>query len=240
MKTTIPLSSGSYPMAFSPYGLTGYVGNGYADCGTVNGIHRINLFTNKKIGFIPTSVPVSDFAVSPRDGLALVSGGDRIVVVDLASRVERGSVQCGLAPCTYLYAGGIAFNATGTRAYMIDFHGNTLSTIDTDPRSLLYLHELSRVPVPAERGQNAWGIQIQNDRATVVVMGEPSHAVSFDVTTDTPAPISLDAVGNFAYEFAVSPRPPQHDDCRKNRWFEFEEFRNQERCLTFWWKGDRD
>ncbi len=138
MTGTIALPGGSYPMAFSPNGRLGYVGNGYVDCGAVNGIYRLSTTTDKVLGFIPTSMPVSDVAVSPRDGLALASGGDRVVVVDLKANAKGGAVMCGLIQCEYRFTGGLAFNATGTRAYAVDFHANTLSTINTDQASALY------------------------------------------------------------------------------------------------------
>ena len=91
------------------------------DCGPTNGIYRLNLETSTLTGFIPTSLPVSDVAVSPTDGLALASGADRIVVVDLTANAEVGTVLCGTSPCSYGFSGGVAFNATGTRAYAVDF-----------------------------------------------------------------------------------------------------------------------
>ncbi len=74
MTGTIALPGGSYPIAFSLNGRLGYVGNGYVDCGAVNGIYRLSTTTDKLLGSIPTSMPVSDVAVSPADGLALASG----------------------------------------------------------------------------------------------------------------------------------------------------------------------
>jgi len=70
MTGSIALPGGSYPMAFSPNGRTGYAGNGYVDCGAVNGIYQINLSTHQSLGFISTSVPVSDVAVSSDDQCA--------------------------------------------------------------------------------------------------------------------------------------------------------------------------
>ena len=231
MTGTIALPGGSYPMAFSPNGRLGYVGNGYVDCGAVNGIYRLSTTTDTLLGFIPTSMPVSDVAVSPLDGLALASGGDRVVVVDLAASTEAGAVMCGLSQCTYRFSGGLAFNATGTRAYAIDFHGNTLSTINTDPSSPLYLQELSRVPIAANsRNQNAWQVAVRQDRAIVVVMGWPGHVISFDISTDTPVPVSLDPIGSYAYEFDVWTLPLSEKDCSKSNWMNFGGLKNQGDC----------
>jgi YVTN family beta-propeller protein len=233
MTGTIALPSGSYPMAFSPNGRTGYVGNGYADCGTANGIYQVNLSLNKTQGFIPTSVPVSDVAISPDSLLALASAGNRVVVVDVAANAETGAVMCGLAPCAYVFSGGLAFNAAGTRAYLVDFHANTLSTINTDRSSALYLQELSRVPVPAGAGQNAWQVAVRQDRAIVAVMGFPGHMVSFDVSTDVPVSSGLETVGTYAYEFDVWTRPASEIECKGSGWMSFGGFRNQGDCLTF-------
>ena len=231
MTGTIALPGGSYPMAFSPNGRLGYVGNGYVDCGAVNGIHRLSTTTDKLLGFIPTSMPVSDVAVSPADGLALASGGDRVVVVDLAANAETGAVMCGLTPCAYRFSGGLAFNATGTRAYAVDFHGNTLSTINTDRSSALYLQELSRVPIFAPQwNQNAWRVAVRQDRAIVVVQGWPGHAISFDISTDIPVPVSLDPVGTYAYEFDIWTLPSSADACSNSNWMNFGGFKNQGDC----------
>ena len=231
MTGTIALPSGSYPMAFSPNGRLGYVGNGYHDCGTVNGIYRLSTTTDKLLGFIPTSMPVSDVAVSPRDGLALASGGDRVVVVNLVANAEAGAVMCGLAPCEYLFSGGLAFNATGTRAYAVDFHANTLSTINTDVSSALYLQELSRVPIPANsHNQNAWQVAVRQDRAIVIVMGWPGHAISFDISTDTPVPVNVDPIGTYAYEFDVWTLPSSDVDCSKFNWMNFGGLKSQGDC----------
>jgi YVTN family beta-propeller protein len=200
---TINTSSGTYPMAFSQDGQTGYVGNGYVDCGAVNGIHRVNLTTNAVLGFLPTSVPVSDVAVWPLGPYALATG-ERIVMVDLAATGgEVGAVLCGSTPCSYLYGGGVVFNAAGTRAYATDFHANTLSTIDTDPASPTFQQELSRVAVPASEGQNAWQVAVRDNRAYVAVLGFASQTVAFDISTDTPTPLSVQPVGDYAYELAV-------------------------------------
>jgi YVTN family beta-propeller protein len=233
MTGTIALTSGSYPMTFSPNGRTAYVGNGYADCGTVDGIYRVNLSTSKTEGFIPTSGPVSDVAISPDDRLALASGTSRVLVIDVAANAETGAVMCGLTPCTYTYSGGLAFNAAGTRAYVIDFHANTLSTINTDRSSPLYLQELSRVPVLAGPGQNAWQVAVRQDRAIVAVMGFPGHVISFDLSTDVPVPVSVDPVGTYAYEFDIWTRPASGNACKTGGWMSFGGFKNQGNCLNF-------
>jgi YVTN family beta-propeller protein len=233
MTGTIALPSGSYPMAFSPNGRTAYVGNGYADCGAVNGIYRVGLSTGKAEGFIPTSGPVSDVAISPDDRLALASGTNRVVVVDVATSTETAAVMCGLTPCTYVYSGGLAFNAAGTRAYVIDFQANTLSTINTDRLSPLYLQELSRVPVFAEQGENAWQVAVRQDRAIVAVMGFPGHVISFDISGDIPVAISLDPVGTYAYEFDIWTRPTSEADCKNLGWTTLGGYKNQGNCLNF-------
>jgi YVTN family beta-propeller protein len=205
MTGQIALPTGSYPMAFSSSGLVGYIGNGYGGlhpCGSANGIYRVNLLTNKTIGFIPTSLPVSDVAVAPTGRFALATGADRIVVVDLTTNSEMRAVTCGLAPCTYGFSGGIVFNGAGTRAYAVDYFDNTLSTIDTNPDSPQFLRELSRVPVITS-GERAWQVVVHKDRAVVVVIGYPGEAISFDISTDVPMPIEATPVGDFAYELDV-------------------------------------
>jgi YVTN family beta-propeller protein len=231
MTGTIALPGGSYPMAFSPNGRVGYVGNGYFSCGTVHGIHRLSTTTDTLLGFIPTSMPVADVVVSPADGLALASGGDRVIVVDLAANAEVGAVMCGPTRCAYSYSGGLAFNATGTRAYVVDFYGNTLSTINTDRSSALYLQELSRVPVFApEPLQNAWQVAVRQDRAIVIVQGWPGHMISFDISTDIPVPVSLNSPGTYAYEFDVWTLPSSGDDCKTFNWMNFGGLKNQGDC----------
>jgi len=237
MTGAIRLPSGSYPMAFSRNGQTGYAGNGYEGCGAVNGIHRFNLSKNTTSAFIRTSVAISDIALSPLGTFALASGGNRIVVVDLAKNMEIGAAMCGLAPCTYVFGGGLVFNDAGTRAYMIDSHGNTLSTIDTDPSSASFLHELSRVPVFAERNQYAWQVVVRHNRAVVVVMGEVSHAIGFDISTDIPVPLSLERVGNYAYELDVWTNPSSAGDCRSIGRMSSGGPKNQGDCPGFAGKG---
>lgn len=233
MTGTIALPSGSYPMTFSPNGRTAYVGNGYADCGAVNGIYRVSLSTSKTSGFIPTSGPVSDVAISPDDSLALASGTNRVLIVDVAIGTETGAVMCGLTPCTYQYSGGLAFNAAGTRAYVIDFQANTLSTINTDRSSAMYLQELSRVPVFATPGQNAWQVAVRQDRAIVAVMGFPGHIISFDISGDVPVAVGLDPVGTYAYEFDIWTRPTSEADCKSLGWSTLGGYKNQGNCLNF-------
>jgi YVTN family beta-propeller protein len=231
MTGTIALPGGSYPMAFSPNGRLGYVGNGYFDCGAVHGIHRLSTTTDTLLGFIPTSMPVADVVVSPADGLALASGGDRVVVVDLAANAEAGAVMCGLIQCKYRFSGGLAFNATGTRAYAVDFYGNTLSTINTDRSSALYLQELSRVPVFApQRDQNAWQVAVRQDRAIVVVQGWPGHLISFDISTDIPVPVSLNSPGTYAYDIDIWTLPSSVDACSNSNWMNFGGLKNQGDC----------
>jgi YVTN family beta-propeller protein len=232
MTGTIRLSGGTYPMAFSRNGQTGYAGNGYADCGAVNGIHRLNLARNTSSGFIPTSVPVADIAIFPLGGFALASGGNRIVVVDLLRNREAGAVRCGPAPCTYSYAGGIAFNATGTRAYMVDFHANTLSTIDTNPFSARFLQELSRVPVFAGPGQSAWQVKVGENVALVTVMGFPGHVIRFDISADVPVPLTMDYVGSYAYELDMWTNPPSADACGTPGRRSFEELFHYGLCVV--------
>jgi hypothetical protein len=170
-------------------------------------------------------------AVSPADGLALASGGDRVVVVDLAANAEAGAVMCGPTRCAYKYGGGLAFNATGTRAYVVDFHGNTLSTINTDRSSALYLQELSRVPVFApQRLQNAWQVAVRQDRAIVAVQGWPGHMISFDISTDIPVPVSLNSPGTYAYEFDIWTLPSSVDACSNSNWMNFGGMKNQGDC----------
>lgn len=233
MTGTIALPSGSYPMTFSQNGHIGYVGNGYDGCGAVNGLYRVNLSTNTLLGFIPTSGAVSDVAVSPAGRFALATGG-RIVVVDLVANAESGAVMCGLAPCSYLFGGGIEFNAMGTRAYAVDYFANTLSTIDTDPSSTRYLHELSRVPVTATLNQGAWQVAVRQDRAYVIVLGFPGHMVTFDISTDTPVQLSVEPVGDYAYELDVMwTLPSSMDECKNDGWKTFKGFRNQGDCVSF-------
>jgi DNA-binding beta-propeller fold protein YncE len=232
MTARITLPGGTYPMTFSRNGQIGYAGNGYANCGAVNGIHRLDLSKNIASGFIPTTVPVTDLAISPLAGFALATGGNRVVVVDLAKNVETGAVMCGLAPCTYAYSGGLSFSAAGTRAYLVDFHANTLSTIDTDPASAQFLRELSRVPVLAGSDQSAWQVEVRENIAVVVVMGSPGHVISFDISADVPVPLSLDYVGEYAYELDMWTSPSSSDACKNNGWASFETFKNYGACVV--------
>ena len=134
--------------------------------------------------------------------------------------------------CTYRFSGGLAFNATGTRAYAVDFYGNTLSTINTDLSSPLYLQELSRVPVFApQRLQNAWQVAVRQDRAIVVVQGWPGHLISFDISTDLPVQVSLNSPGTYAYEFDIWTLPSSVDACRNSNWMNFGGLKNQGNCM---------
>ena len=232
MTASIALPGGTYPMAFSRNGQTGYAGNGYAGCGAVNGIHRLDLSKNTASGFIPTTVPVTDLAISPIGDFALATGGNGVVVVDLAKNVETGAVKCGLAPCTYAYSGGLAFNAAGTRAYLVDFHGNTLSTINTDPASAQFLQELSRIPVLAGIDEYAWQVEVREDIAVVLVMGFPGHVISYDVSTDVPVLLSVNQVGTYAYELDMWSSPSSSDACKNSGWVSFETFRNYGSCVV--------
>jgi YVTN family beta-propeller protein len=239
MTAAIALPGGSYPMAFSPNGQTGYAGNGYDGCGPTNGVHRLNLETSTVSGFISTTLPVSDVAVSPNGALALATGADHIAILDLTTNTQVGTVACGPVRCSYGFSSGVAFNAAGTRAYTVDYTGDTLSTIDTDHASPSFGQELSRVAVPVRADadfwldETPWQITVRQDRAFVVAIGFPGKVVSFDISTDNPVVTNVDPVGNFSYELDVWTLPSSIDECMKNAWKNFRFFKNQGDCVGF-------
>ena len=239
MIAVIPVPGGSYPMAFSPHGRTGYVGNGYDGCGRTNGVHRLNLDTSTVTTFIPTTVAVSDLAVSPTGIHALATGGDQIAILDLTAERQVGTVTCGVNPCRYGFSSGVAFNLSGTRAYAVDYTADTLSTIDTDPASATFTQELSRVAMPVRadadfwQDEAPWQVTVRQDRAFVVVIGFPGKVVSFDISTDYPVVTNVDPVGNFSYELDAWTLPSSADECMKNAWKNFRFFRSQGDCVGF-------
>jgi YVTN family beta-propeller protein len=206
---TIPLTGGSYPMAFAPFGRTAYLGNGYTGCGAVNGLYRINLNTNTPAGFIPLSQPVSDVAVAPHGLFALTTGGDRILVVNLLTQSEFGAVRCGLQPCSYAATGGIVFNERGTRAYTVDAVTNDFVTIDTDIRSRRFLQELSRVRIELPPDDTFWQLVVRKNRAYVIAtdFGGPGTVVTLKISTSVPVVVTSGPVGTFAYELDIWPSP---------------------------------
>ena len=128
---------------------------------------------------------------------------------------------------------------SGTRAYAVDYTGDTLSTIDTDPASPTFGQELSRVAMPVHadadfwRDETPWQVTVRQDRAFVVVIGFPGKVVSFDISTDNPVVTNVDPVGNFSYELDAWTLPSSKDECMKNDWKNFRFFKNQGDCMSF-------
>ena len=245
MAGTIPLASGSYTLAFNPSTQIGYLANGYAGCGAANGIHRLDTVKNTVLDFIPTTQPVSDFAVSPNGRFGLGSGGDAIVVVNLDSNTQTGAVMCGGSPCQYAWTAGVAFNADGTRAYAIDCVTNELITIDTDARSSRFLQQLSRVTVHLSNDNSLWQVSVRQDRAFVVATGWdndvpyptshiPGEVVSLDVSTDIAVQLGSVAVGAWTYELDVWPLPTSTKQCLTRGWRNYGfYFVNQGDCISW-------
>ena len=218
---TIPLTGGSYPMAFAPFGRTAYVGNGYTGCGALNGLYRVDLATNMLAGFIPLSQPVSDVAVAPHGLFALTTGGDRILVVNLVTQSEFGAVRCGLQPCTYAATGGIVFNERGTRAYTVDAITNDFVTIDTDIRSRGFLQELSRVRIELPLDDTFWQLAVRKKFAYVIApnFGGTGLVVKLDVSRDVPVVVTSGPVGTFAYELDIWSKKTSRKAYKPSRWW---------------------
>jgi YVTN family beta-propeller protein len=245
MAGTIPLTSGSYSLAFNALTQIGYLGNGYAGCGATNGIHRINSMSGSLIDFIPTTQPVSDFAVSPNGQFGLGTGGNSIVVVNLVSNTESGAVMCGAAPCWYGWTAGIAFNAAGTRAYAVDWLTNEFIVIDTDVRGSRFLQELARMRVQLANDNALWQVAVRQDRAFAVATGWdndvpyltsriPGEVVAIDVSTDVPVQLGTAAVGAWTYELDVWPLPTSTAQCQRLGWRNYGfYFVNQGDCMSW-------
>jgi YVTN family beta-propeller protein len=218
MVDTIPLAGGGYPMAFSPNRRVGYLGNGYEGCGPLPGIYRVDLESDRVLGFIPTTHHVSDFALSRAGDYALASGGERILIISLITKTQVGFVMCGSAPCSYGYTAGLVFNESGTRAYSVDWDTGDLITINTDRRSRRFLQELSRVRMEFPPS-NAWQLAVRGDRAFVVTYDLPSHMITMDISRDVPTQLRSVQVGGSAYELGILAPPDSadrgdHEDCR--------------------------
>lgn len=258
------LNGGTYPLAFSPDGTIGYAGNGFsgsiADAGCDDGpmgVYRLDLGDNEVLGFIPTSQDVSGIAVSPGGDLALTTGWDRILVLDLATspNAEIGAVTCAATATSCvadpldgaaIYGGtaGLIFDPSGNRAYVLgyelDSFANILITVDTtDP---LNPQELSRTEI-AGNG-SVWGAPVvSGGRLYVILSDDPSQVVIFDVSTDPPSqltdpdtgePISGNA-GSFGFELDgwYAPLPLSVHQCKKGGWQAYGTFRNQGDCMAF-------
>jgi YVTN family beta-propeller protein len=231
MVNTIPLSGGSYPMAFSPYGRVGYLGNGYEGCGPLPGIHRVDLETGRLLGFIPTTHHVSDFALSRLGDYGLASGGDRILIISLITKSQVGFVRCGSTPCSYGYSGGVVFNEAGTRAYTVDWDTGDFITINTDRFSHGFLQELSRVRMNFPPS-NAWQLAVRDDRAFVVTYDLPSYLITMDISRDIPTQLRSVAVGRSAYELGIISPLGSSERCYRDGWWGLSWFHDQRACGT--------
>ena len=231
---TIPLPDGGYALAFSPDGSMGYVGSGYPGCGTVPGLYRVNLDTHTPTGFIPLSQAPSDVAVAPSGQFALTTGGSRILVVNLTTNTEIGSVKCGLLPCLYTATGATVFNAAGTRAYSVDAETNDFITIDTDTKSRGFLQELSRVRIAAPAGTSFWQLAVHKSYAYVASLawGAPAAVVALDISRDVAVMLTSEQVGAFAYELDIWAYPTSKQECEGEGWKRFGLFEKRGDCIS--------
>lgn len=220
----IALADGSYPLVFSPDGLRGYAGTGYDVCSSsepAEGLYVLDLddsspTVHTQIGFIETSQEVWDAAVS-RDGtyalatgINPITGGSRILVIDLGAGAETGAAMCGAVECEYSGTAGITFNGAGTRAYVVDSGTNELIVVDTDSRSATYLQQLSIVPILLTTADAAWQINVSNGCAHIVAFHSDgttaSELVNFAISVDEPVQVRAGLAGAFAYELDVAGR----------------------------------
>ncbi len=231
---TIPLPGGNYAMAFSPDGGTGYVASGYTGCGTLPGLYRLDLNTNSVAGFIPLSQAPSDVAVAPNGSFALTTGGNRVLVVNLTTNTEIGSVKCGLLPCTYTATGAIVFNGPGTRAYTVDSETNDFVTINTSPKSKSYLQQVSRVRLSTPAGTNLWQLAVHKSYAYVAALawGAPGTVVVLDISKDATVVTATQQVGDFAYELDIWSYPTSKAQCDGDGWTRFGLFDNRGGCIS--------
>jgi len=231
---TLPLPAGSYAMAFSADGSTAYLASGYPGCGTTPGLYRLNTTTNSLIGFTGLSQAPSDVAVAPSGLFALTSGGSRILVVDLTTNREAGSVQCGALPCNYSATGTIVFNSAGNRGYTVDSVTNQFITIDTDAKSRSFLQELSRVTMAVPDGTNVWQLALRKSYAYVASYSWDATGVvvTMDVSTDMPVMVGTQEVGTFAYELVLWSYPTAKEQCDGDGWTRFGLFGSRGACVS--------
>ena len=242
----ITLPTGTYSIDFAPDGRTAYAATGYEFCSDapVQGLYVLNLDDNTVADFVDVSQFAGDVAVAPSGRFALVTGGDRIVFVDLLALEEEGAVMCGALPCAYGMTLGIVFNDAGTRAYAVDTLTNEIITIDTRQGTLNFLQELSRVPIVTSGF--AWQIALSGQCAHVAAYGFPtSEIINFNIQTDIPIQVRSGSTGEFAYELAVAgdarcPLPRVGggnggvpNQCKQGGWRTFGIFRNQGDCMSF-------
>ena len=230
---TIPLPAGGYAMGFSPNSSTAYVASGYAGCGDVPGLYRIDTQTSIPTGFIPLTQAPSDVAVAPSGLFALTTGGSQVLVVDLVTNTEIGAVKCGVAPCVHTATGAAVFNDAGTRAYTVDAVTNDFMTIDTNRGSRSFLQQLSKVVIPAPAGANFWQVVLWKSYAYVTAPSWESDGVvvKLDMSSDVPVVLSTQAVGNFAYEFSIWAYPTSKKQCENDGWTRFGLFDNRGACI---------
>ena len=199
----------------------GYTSDG--GCGGPLNIDRIDLKTNSVLGSIPISKSVIGLAVSPDGKVALGSGGDTILVIDLTTNTEVAPVAC-VGVCPYSFLVGATFNADGSRAYFIDDGTNELITLDTTVP--LAPVELSKTPIVTPGG--AWELAIFGNLLWVVNAGGPSDVVIFDVSSDPPVQLPPLGLAIFGFELDVQIAPSQ---CKKGGWMTFG-FKNQGECVS--------
>ncbi|MBI4888123.1 MAG: YncE family protein [Acidobacteria bacterium] len=201
---TVETTGGVWGMAFSPdakylYGVK---------CGEIGtdppeSVLRINIdsadVNYKSIDYIVTSKTVNGIGVSPDGTVALVSGSDCLVRLDLVALTESGTT-CGFSFSWF----GVSFSADGSRAYATDDGTNELVVID--PNTAGNPTELTRTLI----NSSGWASTVKavGTRAFVLTCcggldGTVTEAVEFDITSDVVSQGCSLAVGSGGFDLDV-------------------------------------
>jgi YVTN family beta-propeller protein len=132
-----PIAVGKQPfdIAFSPDGTNAYVTNEIDKTLSVIDTASLTVSTISLsgVGGAPTSVAINPAGTYLYVGtMTEGTNGGLVAIVDTATKTVTQSIQIG----TSLDVGGIAFNASGSIAYVIDFTNQAVRLIDTSSNSL--------------------------------------------------------------------------------------------------------
>lgn len=231
--TTISVLLLPVSVAITPDGTRAYVVDVYSDAVSV-----IETATNSVVANIPNigGLPVG-VAILPNGTRAYITElGGAVAVIDTATNTLLSTITIPSVPVAPQFSQaplpiGIAITPDGTKAYVADLYGNTISVVNTTTDTVVVTIPAGGYPIGvaiSPDGTRAYATNIFVQFCTVSVIDTATNTV---VTT---IPVG---VNPFAVAITPGVGPPTHkDQCKDDGWKTFtipEKFKNQGACISF-------